>query len=80
MYPDCLEAIEMTKLFEEWLIELAKNEQFSLLERLPGYLAGHYAKSRDPAAEREKLAGYFANNAPRTPFSRLIQDVVAETK
>ncbi len=67
----------MTKLFEEFLVELAKNENYSILGRLPDYLASEYAKVRNPAAERERLTHYFRQNAPRSVFSKLVLEVIA---
>jgi hypothetical protein len=70
----------MSKLFEEWLVELAKNENYSVLDRLPEYLNSEYDRVRDRSAERDRLIAYFRNNAPKTPFSTLILEVIADTK
>jgi hypothetical protein len=66
----------MTKLFEDWLVELAKNESFSTLEKLPDYLDSHYAKTGNRIAERKRLAAYFQNHTPRTPFSLQVLEVI----
>lgn len=66
----------MTKLFEDWLVELAKNENYSLLDRLPGYLASQYEKADDALTERNRLASYFSNHAPRTPFANLVLEEI----
>jgi hypothetical protein len=70
----------MSKLFEEWLVELAKNENYSILDRLPEYLNSEYDRARDRSAERDRLTAYFRNNAPKTPFSTLVLEVIADTK
>lgn len=70
----------MTKTFEEWLVEITKNENFALLEKLPEYLSSEYGKAADRKAERDRLAGYFENNVPRTPFSLLVLEAITTTK
>jgi hypothetical protein len=70
----------MLQLFEDWLIEMAKNESYMLLEKLPDYLNGHLSRVRDVDAERKRLLAYFRNNAPRGVFSRMILETITETQ
>lgn len=62
----------MSNMFEDWLVEIAKNESFSLLDKIPAYTEGHCSKMRNPAAERGRLVNYVRDYAPRTAFSALI--------
>lgn len=70
----------MSKLFEEWLVEIAKNENYYLLEKLPEFLSDQYEKAGNRAAERERLAAYVKDNMPRTPFSIVLLETITGTK
>ncbi len=62
----------MIETYEEWLVEAAKNETFSLLAKVPGYTEAHCGKMRNPAAERRRLADYIRDYAPRTAFTAML--------
>ena len=62
----------MIETYEEWLVEIAKNETFSLLEKLPEYTEAHCGKARNPPAERRRLVDYVRNHAPHTAFSAML--------
>ena len=66
----------MTTTFNQWLVDLAKNEQFSLLETLPHYLTTHYNECGDKTVERVRLVNYFTDYAPKTSFSRLVLEAI----
>jgi hypothetical protein len=66
----------MTQLFEDWLVELAKNESFSILEKLPDYLDSHYAKTGNRVAERNRLAAYVQDHTARTPFRLQLMEII----
>lgn len=66
----------MPELFEDWLVELAKTENYSALDKLPEYLSGQYAKAGNAIAERNRLASYFQNYGPHSPFSGLVLEAI----
>ncbi len=69
----------MPKLFEDWLIELAKDENYSVLDKLPEYLRNQYAKVGDAAAECHRLTAYFQDYAPHSPFSGLVLEAILKS-
>jgi hypothetical protein len=62
----------MSDMIEEWFVEIAKNESFGLLDKIPVYTESHCSKMRNPRAERGRLVSYVRDYAPRTAFSAMI--------
>ena len=54
----------MQKPFEDSLVVLAKEHDWSILDRLDFYLEGHLIRFSEEDAEKQRLAGAFRAKAP----------------
>jgi DnaJ-domain-containing protein 1 len=63
--------------FEDFLVELAKQDAGGVLKRISTHLDQHLAKyGRDSSAERSRLAAAFKDRAPDNAVSQTILELI----
>jgi hypothetical protein len=67
----------MAQAFEDWLVELHDKNDYSILEKLPGYLTDHYVRTPyNVVVERERLFTAFREKVAVTPLSGRMLDII----